>query len=249
LYLGDFPEARDRRLPAAGQPGSARPRLFPAVRMLQGDKGARDLIAAAQENSLELTAGDSRLKSISIQGRICACFAAFDRHETKRQRWRIFFPAHGSHKFRAQLRINVTPVEWTQQKNGSQQYVGAGQNRTSSSTVLRTRSGWYTGTEVKAMTATKTIATNKASSDFIKQLAGYGLATARILYHLPDHPRLLQTYIWQDYDLAPDFPILIKFLAFWREKLDGPLHSVVVGHSKLIKPAEIKTLDGEFWLH
>ena len=99
------------------------------------------------------------------------------------------------------------------------------------------------------MAATKRIETTKVSPDFIKQLAGYGLATARILYHLPDHPRLLQSYIWQDYDLAPDFPILIKFLAFWREKLDGPLHSVVVGHSKLIKPAEIKTLDGEFSLH
>jgi uncharacterized protein Usg len=99
------------------------------------------------------------------------------------------------------------------------------------------------------MAVTKRIETNKASPDFAKQLAGYGLATARILYHLPDHPRLLQTYIWQDYDIAPEFPILIKFLAFWREKLDGPLHSVVVGHSKLIKPAEIKTLDDEFWLH
>lgn len=88
-----------------------------------------------------------------------------------------------------------------------------------------------------------------ASSDFIKQLAGYGLATAEILYRLPDHPRLLQTYIWQDYDIAPDFPTLIKFLTFWRQKLDGPLHSVRVGHSKLIKPAEIKTIDGEFRLH
>jgi uncharacterized protein Usg len=55
--------------------------------------------------------------------------------------------------------------------------------------------------------------------------------------------------IRQDYDLAPEFPVLIKFLGFWRQRLDGPLHSVVVGHSKLIKPAEIKTLDGEFWLH
>ena len=99
------------------------------------------------------------------------------------------------------------------------------------------------------MAATKRIETTKVSPDFIKQLAEYGLATARILYHLPDHPRLLQTYIWQDYDLAPEFPVLIKFLGFWRERLDGPLHSVVVGHSKLIKPAEIKTLDGEFWLH
>ena len=86
-------------------------------------------------------------------------------------------------------------------------------------------------------------------SGFRAQLAGFSLTTAEILYRLPDHPSLLQTYIWQDYDLAPEFPILIKFLAFWRERLDGPLHSVVVGHSKLIKPAEIKTLDGEFLLH
>jgi CTP:molybdopterin cytidylyltransferase MocA len=32
--------------------------LFPAVRMLQGNKGARDFIAAARDNILELTAGD-----------------------------------------------------------------------------------------------------------------------------------------------------------------------------------------------
>lgn len=93
------------------------------------------------------------------------------------------------------------------------------------------------------------IETNRGSADFIKQLAGYGLATAEILYRLPDHPRVLQTYIWQDYDIAPDFPTLMRFLNFWREKLEGPLHSVRVGHSKLIKPAEIKTIDGEFRLH
>jgi len=103
-------------------------------------------------------------------------------------------------------------------------------------------------TEWIPMTAAKKIEPYKASPDFIKQLAGYGLATARILYHLPDHPRLLQTYIWQDYDLAPQFPVLLNFLMFWREKLDGPLHSVVVGHSKLIRPAEIRALDGEFRL-
>lgn len=99
------------------------------------------------------------------------------------------------------------------------------------------------------MIATKGIETRGASPDFIKQLSGYGLATAEILYHLPDHPRLLQAYIWQDYDIAPDFPILIKFLRFWQAKLEGPLHRVVVGHSKLIKPAEIKALGAEFQLH
>src|SRR4051794_18560600 len=35
------------------------------------------------------------------------------------------------------------------------------------------------------------------------QLKGYRLATAEILYRMPDHPSLLQTFIWQHYDLAP----------------------------------------------
>ena len=64
-----------------------------------------------------------------------------------------------------------------------------------------------------------------------------------------DHPRLLQSYIWQDYDLAPHFPTLIKFLKFWTQKLEGPLHSVRVGHSKLIRPAEIRAIGGEFRLN
>ena len=36
-----------------------------------------------------------------------------------------------------------------------------------------------------------------ANQDFVKQLAGYGLTTAHILYRRPDHPWLLQTYLWQ----------------------------------------------------
>ena len=88
-----------------------------------------------------------------------------------------------------------------------------------------------------------------ASHDFKRQLAGYGLTTAQILYRRPDHPWLLQTYIWQDYDLFPKFPELQRFLAFWTEKLEGPLHSVMVAHSRLIKPAELKAIGGEFRLH
>jgi uncharacterized protein Usg len=87
------------------------------------------------------------------------------------------------------------------------------------------------------------------SGDFRRQLEGYGLTTANILYRRPDHPWLLQTYVWQDYDLCPKFPELNKFLNFWLEKLEGPLHSVTVAHARLIKPAEIKAIDGEFRLH
>ena len=87
------------------------------------------------------------------------------------------------------------------------------------------------------------------SRDFIKQVNGYGLTTAHILYRRPDHHWLLQSYVWQAYDLFPAFPELNRFLAFWREKLEGPLYSVQVAHQKLIKPAELRTVDGVFRLH
>jgi len=87
------------------------------------------------------------------------------------------------------------------------------------------------------------------SEDFRKQVLGYGLTTAQILYRMPDHPSLLQTYVWQNYDLFPKFPALKDFLAFWQDKLEGPLFSVTVAHSKLIKPAELRAVDGVFRLH
>jgi uncharacterized protein Usg len=86
------------------------------------------------------------------------------------------------------------------------------------------------------------------SRDFRLQLQGFGLTTANILYRLPDHPAILQTYIWQDYDLQPSFPQLRKFLDFWTHSLEGMLHSVTVAHCGLIKPAEIRAIDGEFRL-
>jgi uncharacterized protein Usg len=88
-----------------------------------------------------------------------------------------------------------------------------------------------------------------ASEDFRRQVAGYGLTTAKILYRRPDHPWLLQTYVWQAYDLSPTFPELIKFLGFWQKSLEGILHSVTVAHSKLIKPAELRAVNGVLRLH
>jgi len=87
------------------------------------------------------------------------------------------------------------------------------------------------------------------ASDFAKQLAGYGLTTAEIIYRRPDRQWLLQSYVWQNYDLFPNFPALKDFLTFWQQKLDGPLFSVTIAHSRLIKPAEIRAVDGVFRLH
>lgn len=84
----------------------------------------------------------------------------------------------------------------------------------------------------------------KADDQFRMQLEGYGLTTARILYRLPDHPAILQTYVWQDYDLAPRFPELKRFLDFWRREIEGLLHTIEVAHSHLIRPAEWRRVDG-----
>ena len=77
-------------------------------------------------------------------------------------------------------------------------------------------------------------------SDFARQLKDYRLTTAEILYRMPDHPALLQSYLWQDLDLAPEFPVLKKFLDFWERNLDGKLFKVRVAHAELIRPAEFR---------
>ena len=86
-------------------------------------------------------------------------------------------------------------------------------------------------------------------ADFVKQLKGFSLTTAEILYRLPDHPSLLQSYVWQDYDLHPRFPKLKEFLEFWSSNLDGALYKVQVAHRALIKPRELRIVTGEFKLN
>ena len=86
-------------------------------------------------------------------------------------------------------------------------------------------------------------------SQLALQLKDYRLTTAEILYHLPDHPNLLQTYLWQDYDLSPEFPVLRRFLDFWRRSLDGRLHSVKVASQKLIRPPELRHAQLQLTLH
>lgn len=88
-----------------------------------------------------------------------------------------------------------------------------------------------------------------ADSELALMMKGYGLTTASILYHLPDHPALLQTFVWQTYDLAPKFPRLEAFLAFWKAEIEGRLHSVQVAHRRLIGPGVWRHVDREFSLH
>ena len=89
----------------------------------------------------------------------------------------------------------------------------------------------------------------RTASETELMLNGYGLTTAEILYHMPDHPHLLQSFLWQDYDIAPRFPVLLGFIDFWKRRLDGPLHSISYTHRRLIAPNEWRNVAGELALH
>lgn len=80
-------------------------------------------------------------------------------------------------------------------------------------------------------------------------LKGYGLTTAEMFYGMPDHPAVLNTFVWQDYDLAPDHDRLFRFIEFWQAEIEGPLHSVRYTHRKLIAPGEWRSVVGEFPIH
>ncbi len=84
------------------------------------------------------------------------------------------------------------------------------------------------------------------TTDTELMLKGYGLTTAEMFYHMPDHPHVLNTFIWQDYDLAPDHDRLLGFIAYWRDTIEGPLHSVRFVHRRLIGPREWRNVVGEY---
>ncbi len=80
-------------------------------------------------------------------------------------------------------------------------------------------------------------------------LKGYGLTTAELTYRMPDYRSVLNTFIWQEYDLAPDYPRLFEFIEFWQDSIEGPLHSVRFTHRKRIASGEWRNVTASFTLH
>lgn len=88
-----------------------------------------------------------------------------------------------------------------------------------------------------------------SETELAQQLLGYRLTTAEILYHLPDHPTVLQSFIWQQLDIAPGFPVLCRFLTFWEREIEGRLHSVRVASVGLVSAAQWRHADHLRYLH
>lgn len=80
------------------------------------------------------------------------------------------------------------------------------------------------------------------------RLAGWRLATLEVLYHIPDHPGVLQSFTWQTLDLAPAFPRLKSFLQFWKAEIEAAIHSVRIAQSPELAPAKVRLVQ-EHLLH
>jgi uncharacterized protein Usg len=88
-----------------------------------------------------------------------------------------------------------------------------------------------------------------STSEFERMLHDYRLTTAEIIYHLPDHPALLQRFIWQELDLAPKFPRMKKLINFWEAELDGKIHSVSIMQTELIAPHHFRLVNHPIRIH
>ena len=75
--------------------------------------------------------------------------------------------------------------------------------------------------------------------ELVRQLRGERLTTTQVLYYMPDSPSLLQEFVWQTLDLAPEYPRIHRFLDFWRREIDAVIHSVTVGSAGLVAPARL----------
>ena len=73
------------------------------------------------------------------------------------------------------------------------------------------------------------------------RMKGWRLATAEVLYYLPDHPSLLQSFMWQTLDLAPSYPRIHRFLDFWRQEIDAVIHSVRLATGETLAPAKVQS--------
>jgi uncharacterized protein Usg len=79
---------------------------------------------------------------------------------------------------------------------------------------------------------------------FARQLEGYGLSTVQIHYYLPDHPRLLQAFVMQQYDLARRSPSSTASSPTGGARSRRCCTRSRSPHNRLIGPAEWRAVDG-----
>jgi uncharacterized protein Usg len=101
----------------------------------------------------------------------------------------------------------------------------------------------------KAFKAGSEVVETGAGEDIEQRLKGATMLTAEVLYYMPDHPKLLQTFMWQTMDYAPKYPRLAQFLDYWKREIEAVIHSVRVAHSEPFAAPAYRHTSGILRLH
>jgi len=109
--------------------------------------------------------------------------------------------------------------------------------------------------KVKREDISRFIATGQVSDDEVNKIIEETnefyrvLATLDITYRMPDHLDLVQAFLYQVFDMSPEFPRARKYLDFWEKNLDGPLHSVKIYSTRYNPDGEIRYASYTATLH
>ena len=68
-------------------------------------------------------------------------------------------------------------------------------------------------------------------SQFELVLRGFKLTTLEVVYFMTDYQHLLQSFIFQDYDKAPVYPRMNRFLRYWHREIEASIKEVWISDS------------------
>jgi uncharacterized protein Usg len=73
---------------------------------------------------------------------------------------------------------------------------------------------------------------------------GFELVTTEVLYRMPDHPRVLNTFVWQTYDQPPTLPRVHAFIRYWQAEIEAQIAQVRVVCASLFQLHDLRHIDG-----
>lgn len=83
----------------------------------------------------------------------------------------------------------------------------------------------------------------RCDTSFYQQLNdNFRLASILVVYRLPDHHSILQEFFWQTLDNPNGYPRMMKFINYWIEHIEAPIHSVKIANTEIISPNNFESV-------
>lgn len=69
------------------------------------------------------------------------------------------------------------------------------------------------------------------------------IITIDILYWMPDHPHILQQFVWQTEDQIPEYLRAKKFLNYWKNNIDAKIHQICIAQNEKYLSQKFTSID------